>query len=75
MLQNPCYNTQTKTDCPKRCAGCATTCPEWAKYTQERNKMYEQRAAENRAKHDAGELAHERRTRLQKNIIRNRRYN
>lgn len=26
QIQNPCYNTKTKTDCPQRSAGCRETC-------------------------------------------------
>ena len=46
-MESPCYNTKTKTDCPRRKAGCAVNCPEWAKYTQERNKEYHERQVQN----------------------------
>lgn len=43
-MDSPCYDKKTKTDCPRRCKGCAVNCPEWAAYVRERNKVYEQRA-------------------------------
>ena len=46
MLKNPCFNSETKTNCSKRCAGCAATCPDWKKYSQERDEQYEQRRNE-----------------------------
>lgn len=42
-MKNPCFNKETRTDCPKRCAGCAVNCPEWATYEKERNAEYERR--------------------------------
>lgn len=42
-MKNPCFNEETRTDCPKRCAGCAVNCPEWAKYVEERNEEYRRR--------------------------------
>lgn len=41
---NPCYDKETKTDCPRRHAGCAVDCPEWAKYSEERAAEYKKRA-------------------------------
>ena len=43
MIKNPCFNEETATDCPRRCVGCGATCPEWLKYTEEREKEYEKR--------------------------------
>lgn len=39
-MQNPCYNTLTKTDCPRRTAGCAVGCKEWADYVKAKDEMY-----------------------------------
>lgn len=36
---NPCAK-----DCPRRAAGCAVTCPEWAAYQEERDAGYAERA-------------------------------
>lgn len=52
MPKNPCYNTETKTDCPKRCAGCATTCEKWKTYLIEREAVYDERSKEYRAERD-----------------------
>lgn len=32
MTQSPCFNEKTRTDCPKRCVGCKSSCAEWAKW-------------------------------------------
>lgn len=48
MMENPCYNTLTRTDCPNRSSGCAVNCPKWAKYVKERDENYEKRALDNR---------------------------
>lgn len=40
-LESPCYDRKTKTDCPRRSAGCAVNCPDWEKYAKQRNEMYE----------------------------------
>lgn len=45
-MKNPCFNEETRTDCPKRCAGCAVNCPEWAAYVKERDAEYERRKIE-----------------------------
>ena len=45
-IDSPCYDVETKTDCPDRKAGCAVTCKKWADYVVERNKIYEQRVAD-----------------------------
>lgn len=42
-MKNPCFNRETRTDCPKRKAGCAVDCPDWAKYVKERDEEYERR--------------------------------
>ena len=41
-MKCPCYDELTKTDCPRRKAGCAINCPEWAEYVEARNKAYEE---------------------------------
>ncbi len=43
-MRNPCYDEETKTDCPMRAAGCAAHCDRWLEYTVERNKDYRRRA-------------------------------
>lgn len=37
-MENPCYNTQTKQDCPQRSQGCAVTCEAWAHYVVKRER-------------------------------------
>lgn len=43
MIPNPCYDPVTKTDCPHRKQGCATKCPYWADYVEERDADYKER--------------------------------
>lgn len=45
-MENPCFDSSTKTDCPDRHGGCSVTCERWAKYVEERNRRYEQRQKE-----------------------------
>lgn len=33
LTPSPCYDIQTRTDCPRRCVGCRDTCLEWAEWT------------------------------------------
>lgn len=42
-MKNPCFNRETRTDCPRRHAGCAVDCPDWAAYVKERDAEYERR--------------------------------
>ena len=42
-MDNPCYNKETKTDCPERYPGCGATCEKWAKYVVKRDAEYIQR--------------------------------
>ena len=35
-LESPCYDPKTKTDCPRRCAGCSVDCPDWAEHVAKR---------------------------------------
>ena len=39
----PCYDPETHSDCPKRCAGCQTSCEAWKQYRDERDKTYVER--------------------------------
>lgn len=43
MATRPCYNEQTKTDCPDRCAGCSAHCDRWAEYVAARDTEYTRR--------------------------------
>lgn len=45
-MKNPCYDTATKTDCPRRCAGCAVECPDWQKFIAEKEQFYKKRMAD-----------------------------
>lgn len=38
MRDQPCAK-----DCPRRAAGCGSTCEEWQKYVKKRNAQYEER--------------------------------
>ena len=49
-MKQPCYNSETHSDCPRRHSGCAIDCPDWAAYCAERDKGYEKRADEILAK-------------------------
>lgn len=42
-MKNPCYNKETKTDCPDRHSGCGATCEKWAEYVVKRDAEYVQR--------------------------------
>lgn len=42
-MDNPCYNKETKTDCPERYPGCGADCPKWAAYVVKRDAEYIQR--------------------------------
>lgn len=52
MAKSPCFNTITRTDCPNRHEGCAAQCPNWAKYTEERDAEYAAKVKQKRL--DAG---------------------
>ena len=43
MKHSPCYDPETKTDCPKRKAGCNKECHDWDEYVKDRNKVYDER--------------------------------
>jgi hypothetical protein len=42
-MSHPCFDRETRTDCPDRHAGCAATCPKWAEYEQQKNERYAER--------------------------------
>lgn len=42
MTSSPCFDRETRQDCPRRHAGCAATCPDWAEYEKQRNARYEE---------------------------------
>lgn len=46
LIPNPCYNTKTHTDCPRRAAGCAIGCSDWAEYEKKRDKIRDERKKE-----------------------------
>ena len=50
MAKSPCFNTDTKTDCPNRKSGCQCNCKDWKTYTGLRNAEYEQRKKETLAR-------------------------
>lgn len=54
-IESPCYNRETKTDCPRRCAGCAVDCPDWAAHVSERDKVYKDR----KIQRDVGSVMYE----------------
>lgn len=42
-MKNPCFDKETRTDCPRRHSGCAVDCLDWAAYEKARNEEYERR--------------------------------
>lgn len=59
-MTSPCYDEKTKTDCPRRHAGCAVDCPKWADYIKERDEMYERRGNQMNARSSADSVAYRR---------------
>ena len=49
-MKHPCYNKETKTDCPDRRVACGASCPKWAAYIAEREKIYTERKMTNLAR-------------------------
>lgn len=47
MSKNPCYDTETRTDCPKRHGGCQLDCSEWDEYVKKRNTEYDKKFTQN----------------------------
>lgn len=41
-MTHPCFDHKSRQDCPRRHAGCAATCPEWAEYEKKRNARYDE---------------------------------
>ena len=39
---NPCFDKKTRTSCPDRCVGCASSCKRWEAYVTERDAQYKQ---------------------------------
>lgn len=39
-IKNPCFDRETMTSCPRRCAGCSITCPDWSSYVAKRDTEY-----------------------------------
>lgn len=37
---SPCFNKETKTDCPNRHAGCAINCEKWAEWEERKQSIY-----------------------------------
>ena len=52
-MENPCFDSSTKTDCPDRHGGCSATCERWAEYVEKRNKNYKKRHMEVAGANDA----------------------
>jgi hypothetical protein len=51
-VRHPCYDEATKTDCPKRKAGCRSNCSDWKKYEkarEEERKEMRERSRDNHA--------------------------
>ena len=42
MFTPPCYDHQTKTDCPDRKLGCHDTCEKWKQWETIRNARYKE---------------------------------
>lgn len=72
MERPPCYNYETKTDCPKRAVGCHSKCYEWAIYKKakavEDKKRRQQREAD-RAFFDHYKAVEKRKERVRKGNI------
>lgn len=47
--KNPCYDKETKTDCPDRKPGCQIDCKKWKEYSVDREKRYEKRIVQARS--------------------------
>jgi hypothetical protein len=71
-MENPCFDSSTKTDCPDRHGGCHIECERWAEYVEKRNKHYEQRHKEVNGAVDASKAREDRHTRYLKAKMRDR---
>lgn len=58
MLESPCYDRLTQTDCPDRTEGCSTHCDRWKKYERLRNATYEKKNRERELDLDYDDLRH-----------------
>jgi hypothetical protein len=74
-LENPCYDPKAGKDCEKRHAGCAADCPEWAKYVEKREAVYEARKIQGRTEYDSKAVGYVRRLRRVKREIEKRSIN
>lgn len=55
----PCYDRETKTDCPDRCCGCQVKCEKWQAYLVDRQKVYDKRLSDFHANSIIGENSHD----------------
>ena len=74
-MKSPCYDEKTHTDCPKRHAGCAATCPEWAEYDAHRKEVYKKRVITGLANAAADAAIYKYKTQYAKKEIRRKRFN
>lgn len=47
MIDNPCFDVKTKTDCSDRHCGCSADCRKWKDYVELREQLYKHRRYEN----------------------------
>ena len=73
-MKSPCYNESTKTDCPKRVAGCHVNCPEWAIYIDKRNEEYERRKIINTGEHMIADINYNRAEGIRRYLRRERQF-
>lgn len=65
-IRNPCYDEQTKEQCPYRGRCCFAECEKWKEYETQRNKDYKRREYEAQT----ADFEIKRRTRIWKQIHR-----
>ena len=65
-MRSPCFDEKNRQDCPRRHAGCAATCPEWAEYEKQRNAEYAKAEARNKAQYAYADVR-EQRSKLYRN--------
>lgn len=53
----PCYNQETKTDCPRRYIGCSAECEAWHEYLIAKAEEAEERRKRNAVNDDLRQLA------------------
>lgn len=71
-MESPCYNVEKKIDCPRRRAGCAVDCPEWAKYVKARDAEYVERRREKDADSVLAAGCHRRSTEYKRSLVHER---